>query len=80
MPHNLSSANKSPGAAGADAAAAGAVAAGAAGEAAGAVVVAEAAAARPGASAAGANQKSLVDAGYRAGSCLTRPYLSYLRH
>jgi hypothetical protein len=33
------------------------------------VVAAEAAAARPGASVAGANLKSLVDAGYRAGSC-----------
>jgi hypothetical protein len=33
------------------------------------VVAAEAAAARPGASVAGANPKSLVDAGYRAGSC-----------
>ena len=45
MPHNLSSANKSLGAAGgADAAAAGAVAVGAAGEAAGAVAAAEAAA------------------------------------
>jgi hypothetical protein len=69
MPHNPSSANKSPGAAGADAVAAGAVAAGAAGEAAGAVAAAEAAVARPGVSAAGANPKSLVDAGYRAGSC-----------
>jgi hypothetical protein len=51
MPHNLSSAKKSPGAA--DAAAAGAAAAGAAGEAAGAVAAAEAAA-RPGDVAAGA--------------------------
>ena len=68
MPHNLSSANKSLGAAGADAAAAGAVAAGAAGEAAGAVAAAEAAAG-PGVIAACANPKSLVDVGYRAGSC-----------
>ncbi len=68
MPHNLSSAKKSPGAAGADAAAAGAVAAGAAGEAAGAVAAAQAAAG-PGVIAACANPKSLVGAGYRAGSC-----------
>ena len=67
MPHNLSSANKSLGAAGADAAAAGAAAAGAAGEA-GAVAAVEAAAG-PGVIAACANPKSLVDAGYRAGSC-----------
>ena len=76
MPHNLSSANKSPGAAGADAVAAGAVAAGAAGEAAGAVAAAEAAAG-PGVIAACANQKSLVDVSYRAGSC-ERPGLSVL--
>ena len=69
MPHNLSSAKKSPGVAGgADAAAAGAVAVGAAGEAAGAVAAAEAAAG-PGVIAAFANPKSLVDVGYRAGSC-----------
>ena len=53
MPHNPSSANRSPGAAGAaDAAAAGAVVAGAAGEVAGAVAAAEAVAG-PGASVAG---------------------------
>jgi hypothetical protein len=69
MPHNLSSAKKSPGVAGGADAAAADAAAGAAGEAAGAVVAAEAAAVRPGASVAGANPKSLVDAGYRAGSC-----------
>ena len=69
MPHNLSSAKKSPGAAGdADAAAAGAAVAGAVGEAGGAVAAAEAAAG-PGVIAACANPKSLVDAGYRAGSC-----------
>ena len=68
MPHNLSSAKRSPGAAGADAAAAGAAAAGAAGEAAGAVAAAEAAAG-PGVIAAFANPKSFVDVGYRAGSC-----------
>jgi hypothetical protein len=71
--HNLSSAKKSPGAAGADAAAAGAAAAGAAGEAAEAVAAVAAvdgeAAACPGVIAAGANSKSLVDAGHRAGSC-----------
>ena len=76
MPHNLSSANKSPGAAGdADAGAAGVVAAGAAGEAAGAVAAAEAAAG-PGVIAAFANPKSLVSAGYRAGSCLDPAHLS----
>src|SRR6516225_692609 len=62
MPHNLSSANRSPGAAGdADAAAAGAVVAGAAGEVAGAVAAAEAVAG-PGASVAGVrsnNAKSM---------------------
>jgi hypothetical protein len=76
MPHNLSSANKSLGAAGVDAAAAGAVAAGAAGEAAGVVAAVEAAAG-PGVIAACANRKSFVDAGYRAGSC-KRPGLPVL--
>ena len=62
MPHNLNSANRSPGAAGdVDAAAAGAVVAGAAGEVAGAVAAAEAVAG-PGASVAGVrsnNAKSM---------------------
>ena len=57
MPHNLSSANKSPGAVGA--AAAGVAVAGAAGEAAGAVAAAEEAAAGPGASVAGVRPKTL---------------------
>src|SRR5689334_18604458 len=74
--HNLSSAKRLPGAAGADVAAADAAAADAAGEVAGAAAAAEEVAAGPGASVARVRPKALNRRSPKrigAGSCLTRP-------